>query len=197
MLKQFVYIFVSLILSVNCWSQNSDNEEFIIGNKIYKQNTNWFKVGQGISYHFSLKQVEYNSTLAYAFKFQKHWFQAGYHVSSDRFFIKPSMQRLNDLYILYGKRKESMKWNIAAFAGLSFAYGGTYHHSEWGVDGSETKWYIGFNQIGLVGMLDVTYKPVYDMGIGVSLFASFNKRYDVAGIMFHLYLSGAYKGKIE
>ncbi len=195
-MSKFVSIVLIFCVAIASIAQNNDNE-FIIGNKIFKPNTNWFKLGQGISYHFSLKQIELNTTLAYSFKLKKQWFQAGYHVSSDRFFIKPSMQRLNDVFVAYGLRKETMHWNIAAFAGLSFAYGGTYHHSEWGIDGSETKWYKGFNQLGVFGTIDITFKPVYDMGIGISIFGSYNKRYEVAGILVHLYLSGGYKGKIE
>jgi len=195
MLIRFLYIlYIILLLPLLTLSQ--ENEEFILGNKIYKPYTNWFKVGQGYSYHFILDQMEYNTTIAYSFRIKNYWFQAGYHVSSDKFFIKPSMQRLNDLFFLYGIRKETNKFNLATFFGLTFAYGGTFHHAEWS-NGTLTKWYIGFNQIGLYATADITYKPVYDMGIGISIFGSFNKKYNIAGIQLHLYLSGAYKGKIE
>ncbi len=192
----FFIIICLLVFSRIIVAQENSDEEFIIGNKIYKPNANWFKMAQGISYHFSLGQLEHNTLLSYSFRIKKYWFQAGYHVSSSRFFIRPSMQRLNDIFMMYGKRKETQKVNVAAFVGLAFAYGGTFHHAEWN-DGSLTEWYIGFNQPGFITTLDVTYKPIYDLGIGFSAFASVNKRYNVVGLQLHIYFSGAYQGKIE
>ncbi|MCX7862751.1 MAG: hypothetical protein N2449_07125 [Bacteroidales bacterium] len=195
-MKKVLFLIVFLSEIIGLYAQQTNNDEVIIGNKIYKYNTNWFKISQGIGYHFSLGQIEYNTLLSYSFRIKKYWFQAGYHVSCDRFFIKPSMQRLNDIFLLYGKRKEFNKYNIAAFAGLSYAYGGTFHHAEWN-DGRITQWYLGFTQPGFICSIDLTYKPVFDLGIGTSLFASFNKRYNILGIQIHIFLSGAYKGKIE
>lgn len=191
---RILYILCLLLVPIIAYTQN--DEEFIIGNRIYKANSNWFKISQGMSYHFMLGEKEYNTTLAYSFRIKNKWFRAGYHVSSDKFFIKPSMQRLNDLFFLYGIRKEANKFNISTFAGLTFAYGGTFHHAEWS-NGTLTKWYVGFNQIGLFGTVDFTFKPTYDLGIGLSLFGSVNKKYNVVGIQLHIFLSGAYKGKIE
>jgi hypothetical protein len=195
-LKIITIIILFSFINILAYSQETDEEEFIIGNKIYKSETNWFKMGQGFSYHFRLKQLEYNTLLSYSFKIKKHWFQAGYHVSSDKFFIKSSLQRLNDVYLSYGRRKETKKLNLSVFAGLSFAYGGTLHHIEWNY-GQPVKWYEGFNRIGMFSNLEFTYKPVYDIGFGITLFGSLNAKYSVTGIMFHLYLSGAFKGKIE
>lgn len=195
-MKSWFIIISLLVFSCIIVAQENSDEEFIIGNKIYKPNTNWFKIAQGVSYHFSMGQLEYNTLLSYSFRIKKYWFQTGYHVSSNRFFIRPSMQRLNDIFIMYGKRKETQKFNLAAFAGLSFAYGGTFHHSEW-TDGRITEWYVGFNQPGLITTLDVTFKPTYDLGVGFSAFTSLNKRYNVVGLQVHFFFSGAYKGKIE
>ncbi len=175
---------------------SQETEEFVLGNKIYKPYSNWLKIGQGYSYHFILSEKEFNTTIAYSFKIKKNWFQTGYHVSSDKFFIKPTMQRLNDIFFLYGFRKETHKFNFATFAGLTFAYGGTFHHAEWS-NGTLTKWYVGFNQIGVLGTVDITYKPVFDIGIGMSVFGSINKKYNVVGLQLHIFLSGAYKSKIE
>lgn len=194
-IKIIFFIFLFFNMTWLSFSQESF-EEFIIGNKIYKNGSNWFKTAQGIGYHFWLKQFEYNTTFAYNIRIKKIYMQFGYHVSSDVFLTKPTLQRLNDIYLTLGLRKEKRYFNIASFGGISYAYGGTLDHTEW-KDGKMTKWYKGFSQPGLFGTVDISFKPLYDVGIGVSLYGSINKYYNVAGIQLHLYLSGAYKGIIE
>ncbi|MGQ9847264.1 MAG: hypothetical protein ACUVQP_07165 [Bacteroidales bacterium] len=196
--KHILYtLFTLLILkSTFCSFAQENNEEFIIGNKIYKNGSNWFKVAQGIGYHFWLNQFEYNTTFAYSIRIKKIYTQLGYHVSSNVFLTKPTLQRLNDIYLALGMRKEKRYFNFAVFGGVSYAYGGTLDHTEW-KDGRLTKWYRGFSQIGLYGTIDFSFKPLYDIGIGLSLYESINKYYNVAGLQLHFYLSGAYKGMIE
>ena len=197
-MKHRIYFFIVYFLFVFCnsYSQETQDETFILGNKIYKKGANWFKIGQGIGYHFWLSQVEYNTTFAYSFKVKNVYFQVGYHVSSDVFLTKPTLQRLNDIYFTLGHRKESRYFNLAAFGGISYAYGGTLDHTEW-KDGKLEKWYRGFTQPGLFGTIDITFKPLYDIGIGLSLYGSINKYYNITGLQLHFYLSGAYKSTIE
>lgn len=193
----FFILFTFLFLSISYYSLAQEkNEEFIIGNKIYKTGSNWFKIAQGVGYHVWLNQFEYNTTFAYSIRIKNIYTQIGYHVSSDVFLTKPTLQRLNDIYLTLGLRKEKRYYNLAAFGGLCYAYGGTLDHTEW-KDGKLTKWYRGFSQPGLFGTIDFSFKPIYDVGIGLSLYGSINKYYNVAGIQLHFYLSGAYKGIIE
>lgn len=198
--KAYTYllvVMVAMVFSNNASAQqDSTNEEFIIGNKIYKGGSSWLKISQGMGYHFWLGQVEYNTTIAYSFRIKKLYFQFGYHVSSDKFFTKPSLQKLNDIYGCIGKRKEQKKYNLAYFIGLSYAYGATLDHREWN-NGVISNWYRGFAKPGLLGTIDYTYKLSYDIGIGLSLYGSVNPYYNVLGVQLHFYLSGAYKGQIE
>lgn len=193
----FLVLLTILLLNNAFYSHaQENNEEFIIGNKIYKSGSNWFKIAQGVGFHFWLNQFEYNTSFAYNIRIKKIYTQLGYHVSSDVFLTKATLQRLNDVYLTVGLRKEKRYLNIAAFGGLSYAYGGTLDHTEW-KDGKSTKWFRGFSQPGLFGTIDISFKPLYDVGLGLSLYGSINKYYNVAGIQLHFYLSGAYKGIIE
>lgn len=191
----FIILFLITFVIVTK-AQTKNTEEFIAGNKIYKTGSNWLKIGEGVGYHFTLGQLEYNTILAYTFRIKQNYFQAGYHVSSDKFFTQPTLQKLIDFYLTYGKRKEAAHYNIAFFGGISYAYGGTYDHTEQ-INNKPQKFYRGFTQPGLFGIADLTYKPFYDIGIGTSLYVSINKYYKVLGIQLHFYLSGAYKGTIE
>lgn len=198
--KVYKYILITIFtfIIVNIISAQNDTifEEFIIGNKIYKRGSNWLKISEGIGYHFSLQQVEYNTTIAYSFRIKKFYFQLGYHVSSDVFFTKPSLQKLNDIYICSGIRKEHRKADFASFVGISYAYGATFDHSEW-KNGTTSNWYRGFACPGLFITIDYTYKFTYDMGIGISTYGSINQQYNVVGLQLYFYISGAYRGQIK
>lgn len=173
--------------------QNDKYEEFIIGDKIYKPGSAWFKLSSGPSYNLNLETIESSSNLSYSFRVKDSYFQLGYHTSSNTFFTLRSYQKLNDLYVSYGIRRETKKTNISAFAGPSFSYGGHYFDT----DPYGRKRYKGFTQLGLIINAEYTMKIFYDLGLGISAFGSFNRNYRVIGIQVHLYLSGALKGKIN
>jgi len=196
--KILFIIFIDLLFSINLFSQNERYEEIIIKDKLYKPGSAWFKIGIGGSYNLKLKTFEVSSMLSASFRIKDYYFQTGYHVSSDKFFIKHAYQKLNDFYIAGGFRRETLKSNICAFIGPSYAYGAFYHHSSTdSISHKEVLWYKGFNEIGLVTSIDYTYKIFYDLGIGASIYCSYNKCYSVVGIQAHVYFSGAFKGKIK
>ena len=179
--------------AINVVAQDDKYEEFIIGDKIYKPGCGWFKIASGGSYNLGLETYESSTNLSYSFRIKDSYFQLGYHASSNTFFTIRSYQKLNDLYISYGLRKESKKYNISAFTGPSFSYGGYYFDT----DSLGRKRYKGFTQLGLVINAEYTRKIFYDLGLGLSAFASFNGSYKVIGIQAHVYFSGAFRGKIN
>jgi len=185
-----------ILLAFIASSQNDKYEEFIIKDKIYKPGCTWLKFGIGTGYNWNRQEGESNANLAISFRIKNLYLQTGYHVSSDMFFTQRSYQKLNDLYLAPGWRRETLKSNISVFAGPSFAYGGTFDHYCY-TNGITLKYYRGFNQIGLFGSAEYTFKIFYDLGFGVSIYGSYNKYYSVTGIQAHFYFSGAFKGAIK
>lgn len=193
----FRWIIVKIVAFLICFNLFAQEEnEFILGNKVYRKNAPWFELGQGIGYNFYLGQKEWNTSFSYSFMLKKTYFQVGYHISSDVILIKSSMQRLNDFYLTIGKRKESRYYNFSIFAGGSYAYGGVLDHTE-RKENIVIKWYRGFSQPGLFVRSSIVFKPIYDIGFGLSLYWSVNRYYNVTGIQLQLYLSGSYKATIE
>jgi hypothetical protein len=188
-----IIFIIFILLSYSLKGQENKYEEFIIGDKIYKPGCGWIKVGLGSSYNIKLKTNEKNINLSYSFRVKDSYFQLGYHASSDVFFTLRSYQKLTDLYGAMGLRKESKKYNISAFAGPSYAYGGYYFDA----DSLGKKRYKGFTDLGIVVNAEYTRKIYYDLGLGLSLFGSFNKSYSVIGIQVHIYFSGAFRGQIN
>jgi len=194
-IKYFLPLCLVLIAFIAS-GQNEKYEEFIIKDKIYKPGCSWLKFGTGMGLNWSRREVENNANLTFSFRTKNIYWQTGYHVSSDKFFTQRSYQKLNDLYIATGWRKETTKSNISVFAGPSFVYGSTFDHYSIS-NGFVSKWYRGFNQFGLFGSIDYTFKIFYDLGLGFSLYGSYNKFYKVTGIQAHFYFSGAFKGAIK
>lgn len=193
---KYLLLFVTLFFMFSAKGQDDKYEEFIIKDKIYKPGCSWLKFGLGTGYNWKRYDSEQNLILAFSFRAKNVYIQTGYHATSDEFITKGSYQKLNDIYVALGKRKETLKYNISAFIGPSYAYGGNFDHYSI-INGTTTKWYKGFSEIGLFVTAEYTCKIFYDLGIGVSLYSSINKSYFVSGAQLHIYLSGALKGQIK
>jgi hypothetical protein len=177
--------------------QSDKYEEFIIKDKIYKPGCTWLKFGVGMDFDWYQQEAESNANLAVSFRIKNMYWQTGYHVSSDKFFTERSYQKLNDLYLAPGLRRETNKSNASIFIGPSYAYGSTFDHYSTYNGVTDKKWYRRFNQIGLFGSVEYTLKIYYDLGLGLSVYGSINKYYSVTGFQVHIYFSGAFKGAIK
>ncbi len=176
-------------------------EEIIIENKIYKPGSNWLSIGAGLSYNFDRVKIERDINVSYHQRIKNHHFNIGYHTSREESFLYISSQRLNDLYLGYGWRWEKQKTQQSLFLGTSYSWGGSFHHNETTTIDSVTielvPFYRYFVEPGLYVNYCLTYKFYYDLGLSANFFVSANQYYQVAGIRFSVYFSGAYKGKIE
>jgi len=157
--------------------------------RIYRQNAPYLMLGYGLGYGFRTKGLEQNMSLAYHHFFNKIGIRIGYHASSD---LPPwwrSFQKLNDICLGVGTRwNQWPRWNFAVFGGPTLAYG----------------WYIAWNDLyqeerafnfltpGLHAEVQATFKPAYDLGIGLSVYGSVNRYYSVTGVQIHLFFSTAF-----
>jgi hypothetical protein len=162
--------------------------------RIYRTNSPYVTIGYGGGYGFRTKLYQQNMGFSLHYFIKKVGLQLGYHASSD---LPPwwrSFQKLNDVYLCGGRKwDQSPKWNFALFAGPSLAFG----------------WYIDWNPVyqedrafrfllpGIFAQGQVTYRPVYDLGIGLTVYGSVNQSYSVAGGQVHLYFSTAYVRKYD
>ena len=151
--------------------------------KIYKTGSNWFTVGYGAGWHTNKDVYNQNFSMAYHHRYRAMYFNLGWHFSSPEFFRSRPMEKLNDIHAGAGLRFEGRWYNFGFFIGPSFA-------TTW-LPMNENLSQIN-NQLGAHTELQFTFKYFYDMGIGCSLYGSFNKRYQVVGVQLHLYFSNAF-----
>lgn len=188
--------FIFLTLS----AQDGQDTTIVVGknrilyqNRIYRQNAPYVSLAYGAGYNISKQTIEQNMSLAYHHFIKNIGIFGGYHVSSDTRIWWRSYQKLNDFYLGMGRRWESTKMNLAVFAGPSLARGSyTGIHPDTGKE-----WAWGFLQPGLYLEGQVTYKVLYDVGLGLSFYSSLSRYYQVAGLQLHLFFSTAYVRNYE
>ena len=190
--NKILNIFVCILsLSLNSYAQEED-KEFVIDSTIFKKGSNWISISAGTGYNYGLKTQETNADVSLQLQIKKVCLQTGYHISSDEFFLNRSLQKLNDFHLGVGVRSENTLTNFAVFGGPSYSFGSSYD----GYNSDSIKTYKGFGTLGFYSDVQFTYKLFYDVGLGISLYSSLSKNYQVIGVQVHLYFSGAYKGRI-
>lgn len=204
------FLLTALLIATGIYGQNGNSQnrgstrqltkwekmfgEVKYGDNIYKKGSNWLSLGFGSSYHIENKDFNQSISLAYHHRYKAVFFNAGWHFSSPQFFqYKPlkivrSMEILNDFHVGAGLRFEDKWYHIGFFIGPSFA-------TTWLPKENDSKVSVVNNQLGAHVELQLTFKYLYDLGIGTSLYGSFNKRYQVAGIQLQFYFSNAFVTK--
>lgn len=159
------------------------------GENVYRKGSNWFTFGYGPSYHLNEEILNYNSQLAFYWRYKAMYFNAGWHLScrEPKLFLdkRPNIQ-LHDIYGGAGLRFEDRWYNFGFFIGPSFAI-------TWLPDPNVLA--KVHYQLGAYTEVQFTFKYFYDLGIGTSIYGSFNKRYQVVGLRLHLYFSNAFVTK--
>ena len=161
------------------------------GNNVYQKGSNWLNIGFGKSYHLETESYNQNIALAGYFRYKAVFFNAGWHFSTPEivnwkpFKIVRSVEYLNDFHAGAGLRFEDRWYHFGFFIGPSWAT--TLVPNE-----ENPKISTLNHQLGAHVELQLIYKYFYDMGVGVSLYGSFNKRYQVAGVQLTFYFSNAF-----
>lgn len=164
--------------------------EIKIGDKIYQTGSSWLTVGMGPGYSTTLEEQQLSMAIAYHIRYKPIYFKFGYNYLDETFFLNNRSRNIsfnNDVIAAAGIRREFNHFNFAFFIGPSFAFG--Y------IEDSESS-NVGrrYNALGVVPELQFTYKIFYDVGIGTSLYGSFNKHHQAVGVRLHIYFSGAFRG---
>jgi len=190
-------VFLFLFTIKTAFAQES--EIFVHNDKLYKTVDRWFSIGVGGSLNTELKEREVNFDAAFHQRIWKIYLQTGYHRCSDEFLYDASLlkslslQKMNDLYFGVGWRSSKLYSNVSFFTGPAYSYGSRFHHTD---PISNADFFEAYNALGLYSNFNFTYKLFYDIGIGVSLYDSYNKYYHVYGFRFHIYFSGAFRKNV-
>ena len=159
-------------------------------NRIYRQNAPYLSMGYGAGYGFESTQIEQNMSVSYQHFIKKVGLQLGYHSSSDTKIWWRSDQKLNELFLGIGTRWENSRYNFSVFGGPCYSYGSYIVIIN--KDSVDQEYPYRFKTVGFHAEAQATYKISYDIGIGLSVYASINNQYSVVGTQVHLYFSTAF-----
>lgn len=201
-LRFVIILLIYLVLATTLVAQNGNNPgttrpltkwekmfpQVKYNDKIYETGSNWFNVAYGAGWHTNRNVFNQNFSMAYHHRYHAMYFNFGWHYSapqiiSPKLAVTRPMEKLNDIHAGAGLRFEERYYNFAFFIGPSFA-------TTW-IPVNESVSQVNY-QLGAHTEVQFTFKYFYDLGIGTSLYGSFNKRYQVVGIQLHLYFSNAF-----
>lgn len=161
---------------------------FIFNEKIYRKNSPYLTMAYGAGYNFKQSAIEQNMMLTYHHFLGNLGLSLGYHSSSDQKVWWRSYQKVNDFWLGGGWHLERPRYNFSIFAGPSLSYGSWI---AWSEEHEENRAY-GFTTIGGVAEIQATYRLLYDVGVGLSLYGSLSNYYMVGGAQIHLFFSTAF-----
>ncbi|HSH65338.1 MAG TPA: hypothetical protein VLB84_05940 [Bacteroidia bacterium] len=160
------------------------DSEFVIDNKRFQYYNNWINIGigaqQNLTYGIGLGFL---GSADFNFHIKREYFQLGGLLTGEHLGAYTNYQ----IHFGYGKRFEDKDVHIAGFAGVSYSTG-------YGRD-SDSTYNRHYSEPGLFIEGELVKKISYDIGLGGSLFADWNKEQSMIGARFVLYFSGAFRGK--
>lgn len=159
-------------------------ERTIRGNR-FKVFNNYVNFGTGIGRAIENDKGWNPSAIEYNFHIKRAYFMIGYQRTDlSGFLNKPKKNRMNDIHLCYGFRKETKVLNIAYYGGISRPWGNI----------NDT---LSFKTIGIYAEAQFVRKLFYDVGAGISIFGHYNQFMSLFGIRIDIFLSGAYQGKMN
>lgn len=203
----FIVVFFSSIPYLKSQvDEINPTSDFIFEGNHFIPGSPWIVVGTGYGKNFSENMNEPNFLVDfyYQFKKKKQAIGFGYLTSRDQFLVDGDSglfvpnhyvrHSTNSLHAMYGFRYEyRLRHNLAAFAGPAFNWGYRYSYT----DSNGYDYHEAYNEFGLYAHLQYSFKIFYDLGVGASFWASYCESYQVIGFSFHLYLSSAFKRKVN
>jgi len=197
-----IFIFTSIANILYSQSEIDLSKDFIYKGKHYSPHSPWVTTGFGYGYNIFQKTGEPNFLFDIHFRIKKkYYFGIGYSTSREQFLDKNGQgiflpysfakNSLNSIHIMYGYRKIGLKNNYGIFIGPSLNSGYSYIYSN--KNGDYHKSYL---EPGIYISTQYTQKIYYDLGVGLTLWYSFNKTYQIIGLSLHFYLSSAFKREI-
>lgn len=159
-------------------------ERTIRGNR-FKVFNNYVNFGTGLGRGIESSRGWNPTAMEYNFHIKRSYFMFGYQRTDLSGFInKPRKNRMNDLHLCYGFRRETKVLNIAYYGGIA---------RPWGIINDT----LSFRTYGVYAEAQFVRKLFYDVGAGISIFGHYNQYMSLFGIRIDIFLSGAYQGKMN
>jgi hypothetical protein len=163
--------------------------EIVFDGKRYAVWNNYLTVGglPGGSINSAIPTSQFCGALDYNFHIKNQYFQSGILMSGNVFGDENNTQ----VHACWGKRIEKNRYNFAAYGGVDFSL-----FYRWAADSVPPRFISpALNAIGAYAAVQNFWKFKYDVGIGCTLFGSYNTYQYLFGARIELFFSSAYHGE--
>ena len=179
----------------NTFSQEEFNprKDFIYDGDYFMPYSPYVNVNVGYGMNFKSGNPEQNLAVDYHFryKFEYLHFNIGYMASTDYFLLEGknfriyrSPQRCHNLHLGVGSRYTILKHNFGGYAGISVVRGKEIL--------TDSLYTTRFGP-GIYTQMHYHWKPIYDIGVGVALYAAISEHYKIVGLQFSILFSADFK----
>jgi hypothetical protein len=160
-------------------------EEILYEGKRYRINNNYLTLGGGMLVSNIRDNDQKVLGADFTFHIKRAHFQTGLMMSGQQFLSNNNVQG----HLCYGFRKETERFNLAAFGGISLFTGVR------GVkDSAGAVVPMYYEGAGLYFSAQAITKFAYDMGAGLEMFGDLGHYQSTVGVKLILFFSGAYRG---
>ena len=191
-----ILIFIFLLISFcKGFAQDTKKEpydpkaEIVFDGKRYAKWNNYLTVGglPGGSINSGIPTSQFCGAVGFNFHIKQNYFQSGVLMSGNVFGDENNTQ----VHGCWGKRIEKNKYHFAAFGGIDYSL-----FYQWAADSTPPRFISpAKTAIGAYAAIQNFWKFKYDVGIGTTIFASYNTSRYLYGIRIELFFSSAYHGE--
>lgn len=166
------------------------DSEFVRDNKKFRYYNKWFSCGYGVLQNVS-EDTKLGKTLGADLNFhiRRNYFQTGLELTSPEIKFSGGFSNYQ-FHAGYGLRYEDKDVHFSGFLGLSYSTG--YKNTKVDTVTIDSRYYY---EPGIYTQVEIIKKIAFDVGLGASLFADWNKEQTLIGLRAVLYFSGSYRGK--
>jgi hypothetical protein len=164
-------------------------EEVVYDGKRFRVWNNYITLGgmPGASINSNIPTSQFAGALDFNYHIQTNYFQTGILMSGNEFGNYNNTQ----FHMCWGKRIEKNRYHFAAFGGIDYSL-----FYWWEKDSVPARFVTpAKTAIGAYAVIQNYWKFKYDVGIGCSVFASYNTYRYLVGARIELYFSTAYRGE--
>lgn len=180
-----LFLFAAFVAKAQKDTTYNPKEETVYDGKRYRVYNNWLSAGAGWAYNTHREKDQKSVGVDFNFHIKKQEFQLGVFTTGNNF----TPGNNYNFHLGLGLRRERPKYNLAAFVGPSASYFYRPLKDTLNYDISRL-----YNEVGGYACVQVVYKIKYDIGLGLDLFADYNKTQAIFGTRVILFFSGAYRG---
>jgi hypothetical protein len=185
-----------LVLSgfaISAQEEFNPRKDFLYNGTYFMPYSPYLTVNYGYGYNMKPNMGEQNWAVDYhnRLKYEHLHFNVGYFSSSDKFFknaskIYRSAQRCHNFHVGAGTRYAILKHNFGVYAGLSLVSGRELLLSN-------TEYYHTRLGPGFYLQAHYHFKPIYDVGMGLNIYAAISEHFKILGLQFSIMFSADYK----